>query len=199
MLRGRHRASFDQVSEFDRRRIISYSDCGLFFREISQHVGRNQATVLWVCHRWMQEETTDRQGRSHSPHCDTARDDRRIVRMEVMDRAATSRIIAQQIQSVTHHLVSARTIRHHLHQSRMIIELLSWSACSPDISPIENVWSILAHRLSRDAPSAATLDLFWQYVEAACIAVPQGYNQSLFDSIPRHVAAVIANNNRCTN
>ncbi|GFX31531.1 hypothetical protein TNCV_687791, partial [Trichonephila clavipes] len=26
--------------------------------EIGQRVGRNQATVMRICHRWMQEETT---------------------------------------------------------------------------------------------------------------------------------------------
>ncbi|GFV96175.1 transposable element Tcb1 transposase [Trichonephila clavipes] len=45
------------------------------------------------------------------------RDDRRIIPMPVMDRAATSRTMAQQIQSVTHHTVSARAIRRHLQQS----------------------------------------------------------------------------------
>ncbi|GFX56253.1 transposable element Tcb1 transposase [Trichonephila clavipes] len=35
------------------------------------------------------------------------------------DRAAASRTIAHTIQSVTHHLVSARTIRRHLQQSGM--------------------------------------------------------------------------------
>ncbi|GFW34055.1 hypothetical protein TNCV_287391 [Trichonephila clavipes] len=40
--------------------------------------------------------------------------------MEVMDHVATSRrIIALQIQPVTHHSVSARTIRHRLQQSGM--------------------------------------------------------------------------------
>ncbi|GFS79577.1 hypothetical protein TNCV_178611 [Trichonephila clavipes] len=37
----RHRVSFDQVSEFDREKIIAYSDCGLSFREIGQRVRRN--------------------------------------------------------------------------------------------------------------------------------------------------------------
>ncbi|GFS73026.1 hypothetical protein TNCV_391451 [Trichonephila clavipes] len=67
----------------------------------------------------MQEETMDRRGRSHSPRCTTACDDRQIVRMEVMDRAATLRAIAQQIMSVTLHSVSSRTIRRLLQQSEM--------------------------------------------------------------------------------
>ncbi|GFW92901.1 uncharacterized protein TNCV_3495341 [Trichonephila clavipes] len=56
--RGRHRTSFDQVSEFDRGRIVPYRDCGLCFREIGHSGVRNQATVMRICHLWMQEETT---------------------------------------------------------------------------------------------------------------------------------------------
>ncbi|GFT64882.1 hypothetical protein TNCV_2256941 [Trichonephila clavipes] len=58
--------------------------------EIGQRVGRNQATVVRICHRWMQEETMDRRGGSHPPRCTIARDIRRIVRMAVMDCATTS-------------------------------------------------------------------------------------------------------------
>ncbi|GFV91882.1 transposable element Tc1 transposase [Trichonephila clavipes] len=72
-----------------------------------------------ICHRWRQEETTERRGQSYTLRCITARDDRQIVRMAAMDHAATARITAQQIQSVTHHSVSSRTIRHRLQQSEM--------------------------------------------------------------------------------
>ncbi|GFS88114.1 hypothetical protein TNCV_764901 [Trichonephila clavipes] len=37
--------------------------------------------------------------------------------MAVTDRSVTSRTIAQHIESVTHHSVSPRTIRHRLQQS----------------------------------------------------------------------------------
>ncbi|GFV77078.1 transposable element Tc1 transposase [Trichonephila clavipes] len=119
MPRERHRASFDQVSEFDRGRIIAYRDWGLSFRKIDPRVGRNKATVMRICHSWIQEETTDQWGRSHPPRCTTAHDDRRIVRMAIMDRAATSRTLAKQIQSVTHVSVSAWTIRHPLQHNGM--------------------------------------------------------------------------------
>ncbi|GFT67826.1 transposable element Tcb1 transposase [Trichonephila clavipes] len=86
-------------------------------REIGSRVGRNQTTVMRICDRWMQEGTTDRRGRSHPPQCTTSREDRQIVRMAVTDRSVTSRNVAQHIESVTHHLVSARTIRRRLQQS----------------------------------------------------------------------------------
>ncbi|GFS93189.1 transposable element Tcb1 transposase [Trichonephila clavipes] len=55
--------------------------------------------------------------RSHPPQCTTSREDRQIVRMAVTDLSVTSRTVARQIEPVTHHSVSARTIRCHLQQS----------------------------------------------------------------------------------
>ncbi|GFT79703.1 transposable element Tcb1 transposase [Trichonephila clavipes] len=70
-----------------------------------------------ICDRWMQKGTTDRRGRSHPPQCTTSREDRQIVRMAETDRSVTSRTVAHHIESVTHHSVSAGTIRRRLHQS----------------------------------------------------------------------------------
>ncbi|GFX68168.1 transposable element Tcb1 transposase [Trichonephila clavipes] len=74
------------------------------------------------------------------------------------------------------------------------IELLPWPACSPDLSPIENMWSMVAQRLTPITPPAATRDQLWQRVEAVWSAVPEEHIQSLFESMPRRVAAVISNN-----
>ncbi|GFS63892.1 transposable element Tcb1 transposase [Trichonephila clavipes] len=117
MSRRKHRSAFDQVSELDRGRIVTYRNCGLSFREIGNRVGRNQTTVRRICDRWMQEGTTDRRGQSYPPQCTTSREDRQIVRMAVTDRSVTSRTVAQHIESVMHHSVSARTIQCHLQQS----------------------------------------------------------------------------------
>ncbi|GFT39825.1 transposable element Tcb1 transposase [Trichonephila clavipes] len=43
--------------------------------------------------------------------------------MAVMDRSVTSRTIAQHIESITHHSVSARTIRRRLQQSGLSARL----------------------------------------------------------------------------
>ncbi|GFU57674.1 uncharacterized protein TNCV_3638291 [Trichonephila clavipes] len=117
MSRRKQRSAFDQVSEFDRGRIGAYRDCGLSFREIGSRVGRNQITVMRICERWMQEGTTNRRGRSHPSQCTTSREDRQILRRAVTDDSVTSRTVAQHIESVTHHSVSARTIRRRLQQS----------------------------------------------------------------------------------
>ncbi|GFW35707.1 transposable element Tcb1 transposase [Trichonephila clavipes] len=63
-----------------------------------------------------------------------------------------------------------------------------------DLSLIENMWSMVAQRLTQITPPAATPDQLWQCVEAAWPAVPQEHIQSLFESMPRRVAVVIINN-----
>ncbi|GFU59378.1 transposable element Tcb1 transposase [Trichonephila clavipes] len=70
-----------------------------------------------ICDRWMQEGMTDRRGRRHPPQCTTSREDRQIVHMAVTDRSVTSQTIAQHIDSVTHHSVSACTNRRQFQRS----------------------------------------------------------------------------------
>ncbi|GFV93542.1 transposable element Tcb1 transposase [Trichonephila clavipes] len=74
------------------------------------------------------------------------------------------------------------------------IQFVNHPARSPGLSPIENMWSMVAQRLTQITPPAATPDQLWQRVEAAWSAVPQEYIQSLFESILRHLVAVISNN-----
>ncbi|GFU32761.1 transposable element Tc3 transposase [Trichonephila clavipes] len=116
MSRRKRQSVFDQVSEFDRGRIVAYRDCGLPFKGIGSRVGRNQTTVMRICGRWMQEGTTDRRGRSQPPQCTTSCEDRQTVRMSMTDRSVTSRTVEKHIESVTHS-ASARTIQRHLQQS----------------------------------------------------------------------------------
>ncbi|GFX09579.1 transposable element Tcb1 transposase [Trichonephila clavipes] len=228
-------------------------------REIGSRVGRNQTTVMRICDRWMQKGKIDRRGRSHPLQCTTSREDRQIVCMAVTDRSVTSRTSAQHIESVTHHSVSARTIRRRLQQSglsarrpSLVLPLTQnhrhlrrqwcderrmWVAewneivftdesriclqhhegrirvwrhreermlnnCgmhrhtgpARDIIPIENMWSMVAQRLTQITPPTATPDQIWQRMEAAWSAVPQEHIQSLFESVPRRVAAVVSNN-----
>ncbi|GFV55508.1 transposable element Tc3 transposase [Trichonephila clavipes] len=53
------------------------------------------------------------------------------------------------------------------------IELLPWPARCPDLLPIENMWSMIAQRLTQTTAPVATPDQLWQRVEASWSAVPQ--------------------------
>ncbi|GFT57049.1 transposable element Tcb1 transposase [Trichonephila clavipes] len=90
MSRRKQQSAFDQVSEFDRGRIVAYRDCGLSFREIGSRVGRNQANAMRICDRWMQEGTTDRRGRSHPTQCTTSLS-ARTIRRRVQQRGLSAR------------------------------------------------------------------------------------------------------------
>ncbi|GFW14562.1 HTH_Tnp_Tc3_2 domain-containing protein [Trichonephila clavipes] len=85
----------------------------------------------------MKEGTMDRRGRSHPPQSTTSLEDRQIVRMAVTDCSVTSRTIAHHIESVTHHSVSARTIRRRLQHSAVSKTSIVWSIldAEPQTSP----------------------------------------------------------------
>ncbi|GFW02498.1 transposable element Tcb1 transposase [Trichonephila clavipes] len=241
MSRRKQRSAFDQVSEFDRGRIVAYRDCGLSFREIGNSAGRNHINVMRIWDRWMEEGTTDRRGRSHPPQCTTSlsartlrrhlqqsgmparrsllglpltQNHRRLLRQWCNERrmwvAEWNEVVFadESLLCLQHHDGRIRVWRHreertlksrimHRHSSPasyIMIELLPWPARSPDLSPIENMWSMVAQQLTQITFPAATPDQLWQRVEAAWSAVPQEYIQSLFESMPMRVSAVISNN-----
>ncbi|GFW36002.1 transposable element Tcb1 transposase [Trichonephila clavipes] len=80
------------------------------------------------------------------------------------------------------------------------LHLLGIGASCPSLpsglfsSPIENMWSMVAQRLTQITPPADTPDQHWQRVAAAWSVLPQEHIQSIFESMPRLVAVVISNN-----
>ena len=67
------------------------------------------------------------------------------------------------------------------------IHVLDWSACSPDMNPIENIWGILARRVyanSRQFGDAAELK---QEINSVWRSIGQETLQSLIDSMPYRI------------
>ncbi|GFU61177.1 transposable element Tcb1 transposase [Trichonephila clavipes] len=151
----KQRSAFDQVSEFERGRIVAYRDCKLSFRVISSHVGRKQTTVMRICDHWMQESTTDRRGRSHPPQCTTS-----LSACNIRHRLHQSGLSARRSLLGLHDTKSqtsppglATAIfqqdNARPHVARIVqrfhqIELLLWPARFSDLSPIENMWTMAA-------------------------------------------------------
>ncbi|GFV84929.1 transposable element Tcb1 transposase [Trichonephila clavipes] len=84
----------------------------------------------------------------------------------------------------------AKTVISYLDSQQ--VQLLPWSAYSPDMSPIEHVWDIVGQRLARDLCPVASTDEFWLRIQIIWNTLPQADLQNLFNSIPRRVAALIA-------
>lgn len=78
------------------------------------------------------------------------------------------------------------------------IELLDWPPNSPDLSPIENIWSILKRQIRRRFPHLRDLKdneedraEFQRCVEDAWRAIPQAQIVACIDSLERRLQACI--------
>ncbi|GFV38779.1 transposable element Tcb1 transposase [Trichonephila clavipes] len=221
----KQRSAFVQVSEFYRRRIVAYRDCGLSFRKIGSHVERNQTTVMRICNRWIKEclfvpfdAVYSRVVCPQDIHClvyhtdisanngvmkkDRHRGEQMLYRcvmhrrngpapgvMELGGIGYHSRIplvrisgtlnsqpyISEVLEPVVipyfRGLATSifQQVNARPHVARIVqrffvyhqIELLPWPARSSNLSPIENMWSMFAQRLTQITPPAFTPDYFW--------------------------------------
>lgn len=110
----RNRVKFQQLTEFERGRIIGLREGGFSYREIAARVQRNSSTVMRVWKQWTEENRTTRKTGSGRRKVTSARDDRHLVRMAVTDRTASSRQLAARWSTATGVLMSASSIRRRL-------------------------------------------------------------------------------------
>ncbi|GFV96629.1 HTH_Tnp_Tc3_2 domain-containing protein [Trichonephila clavipes] len=99
MPRVRSRNAYQHVSDFDKDRIVAYRDCGLSYRNIVAHVGRDPMTVSRIWNRWIQDGNTKHHAGFQRPPISSSREDRHVTRTALMDRAATSRTLSQKLGS----------------------------------------------------------------------------------------------------
>ncbi|GFV85207.1 transposable element Tcb1 transposase [Trichonephila clavipes] len=186
---------------------MAVTDRSVTSRTITQHIEsvthhsvaartvslRLQRSGMSARHSLLGLPLTQNNGGHHHQWCDERRIQRYIS--EVLEP-----VVLPYLQGLVTDIFQQNNAQPHV--SRIVqrffvnhqIELLPWPSHSPDLSPIENVWSIIASRLAQIAPPAATPDQFWHRVEAVWSAVPQEHIQSLFESMPRRVSVGISNN-----
>ncbi|GFT60300.1 transposable element Tcb1 transposase [Trichonephila clavipes] len=119
---------------------------------------------------------------SQRPTITNSPEDMHVTRMDLMDCAATSRA-----DNARPHAAGIVWIFLDTENYR----LLPWTLRSQNLSPIENVWSMVVERLARHHTPVATADELWYPVEAAWLSVPVWALQSMCDSMPRRISAVI--------
>ena len=109
-----------------------------------------------------------------------------------VDAMHQNNTILQQDNAPIH---KAACVTNWLQQQGLV--LLDWPQQSPDLNPIENVWSHIKAELDKlSITSKAMLRIeiqqIWRNIEAA-------YLENLIDSMPRRVAAVIRSRGGFTN
>lgn len=75
----------------------------------------------------------------------------------------------------------------YFRQSR--VKLMDWPPQSPDLNPMENLWSILDQKMDKSTVTNKTL-LFEELIKT-WEQLDQHYLQNLFESMPRGLQAVI--------
>ncbi|GFW11321.1 transposable element Tcb2 transposase [Trichonephila clavipes] len=89
-------AKFEQISEFERGKIVGLREPGLSYRAVAARVQRNISTIMRVSKQWTDEGRTARKSGSGPRNVTSAPDDRRLVRMAQTDHTASSRQLATQ-------------------------------------------------------------------------------------------------------
>ncbi|GFX58055.1 transposable element Tc1 transposase [Trichonephila clavipes] len=116
MPRRRKGAKFEQISEFERGKIVDLREAGLSYRAVAARVQRNSSTLMRVSKQWTDEGRTARKSGSGPRNVTSAPDDRRLVRMAQTDCTASSRKLAAQWSTATGVSLCASSIQRRLLQ-----------------------------------------------------------------------------------
>lgn len=72
-------------------------------------------------------------------------------------------------------------------------KVMEWPAQSPDLNPIENLWSIVKRRLGQYQSAPSNFDDLWRRVEQEWNNIPKGIFENLVESMPKRMKNVTEN------
>ncbi|GFX64377.1 transposable element Tc1 transposase [Trichonephila clavipes] len=102
----RNKEKFQQLTQFERGKIISLREGGFSYRAIGTHVQRDSSTVMRVWKQWTYEHRTTRKTSNGRQKVTSVRDDRHLLRMAVNVGTASFRQFAARWSTATGLLMS---------------------------------------------------------------------------------------------
>ena len=117
------RAQYQQVSAFERGRMVGLREAGLSYRDIAGRTGHAAMTVMHVWNQWRKEGRTQRQAGTGPCNVTTARDVHYVVCMAMMDCTSSSTVLSRQ-STATGLDLSASTVRCHLWRAGLVACML---------------------------------------------------------------------------
>ncbi|GFW96036.1 HTH_Tnp_Tc3_2 domain-containing protein [Trichonephila clavipes] len=125
----RSRNAYQHVSDFYKSRIVAYRDgvyvCDLSYLSIAARVGRDPITVSRIWKRWVQDGNTERRAGSQRLLITSSQEARHVTRMALMDRAATSRALSQELGTFARQQMSTQTVRRCMQQHGLSSETMA--------------------------------------------------------------------------
>ncbi|GBM12740.1 hypothetical protein AVEN_228528-1 [Araneus ventricosus] len=111
----RRRSHYQQLTKFERGRVVGLREGGFSFRDIAERLGRNVSTVHDCWQQWSRESTALRRPGSGRPRGTTGREDRRVRSIAVAHRTAP----AAEIRAAVGTTVTQRTVTNRLLQGQL--------------------------------------------------------------------------------
>ncbi|GFV53826.1 transposable element Tcb2 transposase [Trichonephila clavipes] len=110
----RFRGRYEQLSQFDRGRIIGTMEARWSARRVVRQLGRSDCVVRRCWDQWIREKSFTRSPGSGRPRQTSRREDRHIVRNARVQPTVSSAAIQAQVGPSLKPPVSSRTIRRRL-------------------------------------------------------------------------------------
>ncbi|GFU08916.1 transposable element Tcb2 transposase [Trichonephila clavipes] len=110
----RFRRQYEQLSQFERGRIIGLMEAGWSARRVARELGRSVCVVRRYWDQWIREMSFTRRSGSGQPRQTSRREDRHIVRNAREQPTASLAAIQTQVEPSLGAPVSSRTIRRRL-------------------------------------------------------------------------------------
>ncbi|GFW95659.1 transposable element Tcb1 transposase [Trichonephila clavipes] len=110
----RNRRQYEQLTDFDRGRIIGLREAGWSNRRIGRHLGRSDMVVARCWQQWITEGRVYRRGGSGRPRNTNDREDRAIRRVATSAPTTSLASIQRHLPPSRHPVPSRETIRRRL-------------------------------------------------------------------------------------